>query len=102
MSLCSRCKSRGFCSSLCPEAEIYVRQDQVTQKEVTIGIPKYGKVQEIFGTQNLSLRERQVLTFCVMGFNRKEIAETLNISRHSVRNHIYNMKPKIGIKIDTT
>jgi hypothetical protein len=40
---CRKCHSRDICSSLCPEAELYVNQDYVLLKEKTVGIPTYSR-----------------------------------------------------------
>jgi len=43
-NLCRECGKRALCSSLCPEAELYVNQDCVGQRELTIGLPKRGQL----------------------------------------------------------
>ena len=36
MELCNECKKRDECTNLCKKAEMYVGQDYVSQKELTI------------------------------------------------------------------
>ena len=46
----------------------------------------------------LTLREREVFELLVQNQNTKEIAENLNISEKTVRNHISNVMQKLGCK----
>lgn len=48
--------------------------------------------------EQLSERERDVLIHLVKGLSNKEIAETLNISIHTVNSHRRNIIEKTGIK----
>jgi PAS domain S-box-containing protein len=46
---------------------------------------------------NLTIREREVLTLLARGLSTKEIAEALSISMNTVRNHIQNIFTKLGV-----
>lgn len=46
----------------------------------------------------LTKREKEVFTLLVTNKNTKEIAEILNISEKTVRNHISNAMQKLGVK----
>jgi two-component system response regulator DegU len=46
---------------------------------------------------NLSPREHEVVCLIAKGMSNKEIAATLFISEHTVKNHVYNIYRKIGI-----
>lgn len=46
----------------------------------------------------LSKREKDVLKLIFEGKNNKEIQETLFISYHTVKNHIYNLYRRPGVK----
>ena len=48
--------------------------------------------------ESLSEREIEVLTGIVNGFSNKEIAESLNISVHTVVTHRKNITAKTGIR----
>lgn len=46
----------------------------------------------------LTKREKEVFELLVTNKNTKEIAEILNISEKTVRNHISNAMQKLGVK----
>jgi DNA-binding NarL/FixJ family response regulator len=47
--------------------------------------------------EQLTARERQVLTLLVEGRGTKELARRLDLSRHTVRTHIHNIMSKLGV-----
>jgi len=67
--LCTSCPHRDYCSSLCPEAELYVKQDEAPQNELTIGVPTYGR-------------------------SRKEIVQELGITRETLKKMIQTIRKK--------
>ncbi|GAC1322827.1 MAG: hypothetical protein NVSMB22_09960 [Chloroflexota bacterium] len=50
---------------------------------------------------DLSPRERQVLDGIVRGERDKEIADRLGIAEHTVKNHAYDIRRKIGARSRT-
>ncbi len=46
----------------------------------------------------LTKREKQVFEMLIINKTTKEIAESLNISEKTVRNHISNAMQKLGVK----
>lgn len=58
----------------------------------------YNSKQKEFNENELSPRERDVLKLVAQGLLNKEIAETLNISLHTVISHRKNITRKLGIK----
>ena len=46
----------------------------------------------------LTKREKEVFTLLVTNKTTKEIADILGISEKTVRNHISNTMPKLGVK----
>ena len=46
----------------------------------------------------LSERERQIAGWLKSGKNNREIAETLNLSEHTVKTHLQNIRAKLGVK----
>ncbi len=94
VDICTACPHSSHCSSLCPEAELYVKQDEVQQREMTIGTPTYGKwpgdrVKPLF-----TKMERKIVSRLLEGKSRKQIAEELEITRHSLKLHLQRLKKK--------
>jgi DNA-binding NarL/FixJ family response regulator len=50
------------------------------------------------GTSQISSREQEVLSYLSKGLLYKEIAEQLNISTHTVRQHIHNIYRKLHVQ----
>ena len=46
----------------------------------------------------LTKREKEIFDFLVQNKTTKEIAQNLNISEKTVRNHISNVMQKLGVK----
>lgn len=67
--------------------------DQITNK-----IMQINQVTDKIQHDDLTDREIEVLTQMVKGFANKEIADTLNISIHTVISHRKNITEKTGIK----
>ncbi len=59
-------------------------------------IYKRKRVENIKGI--LTLREREVFELLIQNHTTKEIADRLNISEKTVRNHISNTMQKLGVK----
>ena len=49
----------------------------------------------------LTKRERQIFQLLIQDYSTKEIAEQLNISEKTVRNHISNTIQKLGVSSRT-
>lgn len=47
---------------------------------------------------NLTKREMQVLAHVCMGLSNDEIADTLNLSPHTIKTHLYRIFKKIGVE----
>jgi DNA-binding CsgD family transcriptional regulator len=52
----------------------------------------------IFSEHKISEREKEIIHLLLKGKSNKEIEDELFISIHTVRNHIYNIYKKLGIK----
>ncbi len=92
--LCIECPHRQFCSDLCPEAEMYASQDAVPQRELTIGLPRWGKWPEPTEKSKFTRTEKRILQLLASGKSRKKIAEALDFTRNTLEKHISNIKKK--------
>ncbi len=63
------------------------------------GIAQDGEgLETFFSTYNISSREREIIDLLLKGKSNKEIEDKLFISINTVRNHIYNIYRKLGIR----
>jgi len=94
--LCNECDKRGLCKCLCPEAEAYVNQDWVGQKELVVGgTPEdYAEWPEGEAKTSFTPMEKKILTRLTEGKTREQIAQELDITRNSLRMHIKRLKRK--------
>jgi len=91
--LCARCSKRPICTKLCKEALRYVNQDYTCLKELPICWPEPRKL-EISGTTYLTTREREIVTLLGKDLTRADVCQLLNMTRHTLRNHLYNLRKK--------
>lgn len=100
---CKECGKVNTCDELCNKALGYADQDEVKLKEKTIGLPMYGeKIQEMETPSFLTFREKQVYWLWRGGFSRKDISQTLDITRKALRFHIFNINSKMQSKFIST
>ena len=92
--LCTNCPNKPLCSALCPEAELYVKQDTKSQRELTIGTPRYGNWPEPKEKALFTKMESKIIAYLLDGKSKKEIVEVLGITRHSLKLHIQNIRKK--------
>jgi DNA-binding CsgD family transcriptional regulator len=106
--LCQGCDKREFCSCLCPEAELYVNEEYVPQREGNYGLKppedlRSKKRFELLGkdinkepkkTIKFSPTEKKVVSLLAEGKKYKEISEELNITYHSVETFVYKIRKK--------
>ena len=65
----------------------------------TLPIAFHGVVLEkIIDEHHISNREKEILELILQGKSNREIKDILCISIHTVRNHIYNLYQKLGVK----
>ncbi len=53
------------------------------------------------GLELLSARERQVVQYLAAGMTNREIAESLGLSRHTVKNYLFRIFDKLGVSSRT-
>ena len=91
---CTNCPHRQFCNTLCPEAELYVKQDEVRQKELTIGIPAYGKWPNGRSKPLFTKREVEVVALLLRGLSRDKMCQILNINRKNLQKIVERINRK--------
>ena len=69
----------------------YLKKQNVIKKITSV-------VEDICEKHNLSNRQQQILELLLEGKSNREIEESLFISYHTVKNHVYNIFKKLGIK----
>lgn len=94
VGICTECPHRQYCSTLCPEAELYVKQDEVKQKELTIGIPSYGKWPEEISKSLFSKREMEVVALLLKGLSRDKMCQILDINRKNLQKIVERVTKK--------
>jgi len=52
----------------------------------------------IYDKFKISIREQEILKLILDGKSNKEIEDSLFISYHTVKNHVYNIFQKFGVK----
>ena len=55
-------------------------------------------LEPIFEKYSITKREQEILKLIMEGKNNKQIEEMLFISYHTVKNHVYNLYQKLGVK----
>ncbi len=80
--LCDECQKRDFCMSLCPEAELYVKQDS--------NAANYHKAGDLHFTPT----EKKILSLLAKGKGRPQIRNYLKLSINALEFHISNLRKK--------
>jgi RNA polymerase sigma factor (sigma-70 family) len=70
--------------------------DQLTEAMLDVMRRKHEDV-----ISKLTARERDILAMTVKGLNNKEIAEELNLSRHTIETHRKNIRIKLKVRNTT-
>jgi DNA-binding CsgD family transcriptional regulator len=98
--LCETCPKSPFCSTLCPEAELYANQDRTARREFfSFGEVKYSskysrETLTIERPPSLTRTEWKILTLLKKDCTRAEISEILDISRSNLRRFLLQLKRK--------
>jgi DNA-binding NarL/FixJ family response regulator len=90
---CLDCPSRSICQSPCPELELHLKEIECNAQELPIGLPRHGKV-PWSSSIYLTKTEKEILTLLGKGLSRKEVCETINMTRETLRVHLVNLKKK--------
>jgi two-component system nitrate/nitrite response regulator NarL len=97
---------RGFLTTDMPLTKLLAAMDAVARGRVVIAptgtsrtMPEAADVEVSADgpSEQLTVREREVLMLLVQGRSTKEMARRLELSRHTVRTHIQNILSKLGV-----
>lgn len=96
---CDTCPDRKNCTTLCPEVEAWVAQDYVPQRHELPGCYPMSVLsvdieQNLINYLSLTETEEKVLTLLAYNVPRSKMAETLKISKQSIRTHLANIRKK--------
>jgi DNA-binding NarL/FixJ family response regulator len=59
--------------------------------------PASANVTDSFGKSILTVREQQVLRLLTDGLSNGELATMLNLSEHTIKNHLFRIYDKLGV-----
>jgi DNA-binding NarL/FixJ family response regulator len=106
VDLCNECTKKSLCNELCPEAEAYVNQDVINQKELNIGLPTYKNLptdlhyktrRKLLNNFDKLPRKEQVVTLLESGMSRGEIAQLLGITRKNLRLIVHRIEEDVTL-----
>ena len=97
------CKSQADVSMLlkcmtCVSAgQVWANSEQLEQLICSLSHPRSLKVTNVMGDSLLSQREEQVLHLLADGLSNRDLAKTLKLSEHTVKNHLFRIFDKLGV-----
>ena len=100
---CDKCPTKSICSQLCPEAELYVKQDNVPHKdELLLGYSLYARPwPDIPSPVRLTEKQAQVIALLLQGYSRKDVQAKLGYTDNYFRQILNDVRIKIRAKIDS-
>jgi DNA-binding NarL/FixJ family response regulator len=85
---CIRCVSEG---------QVWANSEHLERLLRSLSHPRSLKVTNVMGDSLLSQREEQVLHLLADGLSNRELAKTLKLSEHTVKNHLFRIFDKLGV-----
>lgn len=85
---CIQCVSQG---------QIWANAEELDQLIRSLSLPRSLSVTNVEGNSILSNREEQVLQLLAEGLSNREVAQTLTLSEHTVKNHVFRIFDKLGV-----
>lgn len=83
---------------LCVSAgQVWASSAQLEQLLVSLRQPRPLRVLNVTGDALLSQREEQVLRLLAQGLSNRDLARTLKLSEHTVKNHLFRIFDKLGV-----
>ena len=85
------------CISCVSEGQVWANSEQLEQLLRSLSHPRSLKVTNVMGDSLLSQREEQVLRLLADGLSNRDLAKTLKLSEHTVKNHLFRIFDKLGV-----
>ena len=85
------------CVSCVANGEIWASAAQMDLLVRSLSSPRTFAVTNVLGDTLLSKREEQVLHYLADGMSNRELAATLKLSEHTVKNHLFRIFDKLGV-----
>jgi DNA-binding CsgD family transcriptional regulator len=67
-------------------------------RNLTLKLRSEIEINSLLSKHNVSKRESEIINLLLAGKSNKEIEDQLYISSHTVKNHVYNIYQKLGVK----
>jgi DNA-binding NarL/FixJ family response regulator len=77
--------------------QVWANADQLDRLLRSLSHPRSMIVANVMGDLLLSQREEQVLQLLADGLSNRDIAKTLKLSEHTVKNHLFHIFDKLGV-----
>lgn len=91
--LCQKCSAISICQTACPELELHLQEIEGIQKEIPISNPRHGKI-PWSSSVYLTKKEKIIITLLGMGLSRKDVCQSINITRENLRFRLSILKKK--------
>ena len=85
------------CITAVSQGQIWANSEELGYVLAALADPPQAQKLESRILSLLSKREREVVEYLVQGFTNREIADTLGISQHTVKNYLFNIFEKVGM-----
>jgi DNA-binding NarL/FixJ family response regulator len=85
------------CIGCVSAGQVWANSEQLEQLLRSLSHPRSLKVTNLMGDSLLSQREEQVLQLLADGLSNRDLAKTLKLSEHTVKNHLFRIFDKLGV-----
>jgi DNA-binding NarL/FixJ family response regulator len=79
------------------DGQIWANNELLKHLVASLGHPRLGDITDSRGKLLLTNREQQVLQLLADGLSNAELAATLKLSGHTVKNHLFRIYDKLGV-----
>jgi two-component system nitrate/nitrite response regulator NarL len=100
VGVCERAESVEMlckCVHSVRRGQIWANSQQLRYVLEALASGGFGRVMDVKGKLLLTPREEEVVSLVADGLKNREIAEQLNLSEHTVKNHLFRVFERLGI-----